>query len=40
MQKEFVKGEEGLDYVNLAPGQVDPLKVNEKSLEREIRKKL
>jgi hypothetical protein len=40
MQKEFIKGEEGLDFVNFAPGEVDPSKINEKSLEREIRKKL
>jgi len=40
MQQEFVKGEEGLDYINLAPGEVVSSKINDKSLERDIKKKL
>lgn len=40
MQQEFIEGEEGIDRMNLAPGELDPTQINEKSLEREIRKKL
>jgi len=32
-----LQGEEGIDFVKYAPGQTDPLKVNVKKLEKEIK---
>jgi DNA replication protein DnaC len=38
--EELKNGEEGVNYLNQKPNEVDPNKINEKKLEREIKAKL
>jgi len=37
MLKEYLEGEEGIDYSKLKEGELDPMKVNPTKLAEEIR---
>lgn len=40
MLKEYLQGEEGIDYEHLKEGEVDPMRINPKKLAREIRNEI